>query len=208
MHFNVVDLTGQRFGRLIVISQSSNVGRRVAWMCQCECGKSCVVIAMLLRAGGTRSCGCLRMEVSRKRMTVHGYARRGMTIPEHKVWTGMLKRCNDTTSDKYVHYGGRGITVCERWKYFPNFLEDMGPRPSKRHSIDRIDNNGNYEPSNCRWATQPEQMQNTRVTRKFTINGKTQSISAWSKECGVNDSTIHARLKRGLSIQQALELAD
>ena len=207
MHFNTKNLTGHKFGRLTVLSQSKNIGRRVAWNCQCECGYLCVAISHLLTSGCTRSCGCLRVDVSRKRMTIHGHAKRGAVIPEHKVWTRMWNRCNDQTFSNYARYGGRGIKVCERWLSFQPFLDDMGPRPSVKHSIDRINNDGNYEPGNCRWSTQLEQMQNTSCTRVFTINGQSMSVAAWCRKYGVKYTTVLARLKRGHSMEQALEVS-
>lgn len=204
MHFNTMDLSGETFGRLTVLNKAANVSGRVAWECQCECGRRCIAIAHLLRSGGTRSCGCLRVETSTNRMTAHGYAKKGAVAPEHKVWTGMLKRCDEKNSDRYERYAGRGITVCDRWRNFQNFIDDMGPRPSPKHSIDRINNDGNYEPGNCRWATQREQVENSTTAKIFTVDGRSQSISAWAREVGVNATTISSRLKRGLPFEQAI----
>jgi len=208
MHFNTHDLTGKIYGRLTVISQADNIGCRIAWLCHCECGRWSTVVAHSLLSGTARSCGCLRRELSSKRMMSHGYARRWQITPEFRVWARMLRRCNYSRGSSYYRYGGRGISVCDRWSEFMNFFMDMGPRPSSKHSIDRINNDGNYEPGNCRWATQKEQCQNTSKVRIFTVNGRSQTVSAWGEEYGIKRSTIYARLKRGLSIEQALKLAD
>jgi hypothetical protein len=152
-----IDITGQRFGRLVVIEDAgrTKVGR-VIWFCRCDCGGRTTVEGVLLRNGNTKSCGCGQSPF------IHGHSRRGMWSPTYFSWQKMLQRCNNPNSDRYKYYGARGIIVCERWLHsFENFLADMGERPPKR-SIDRINNNGNYEPGNCRWATQSEQVRNSR----------------------------------------------
>lgn len=133
----------------------------------------------------------------------HGYAT-GMGQPEYGVWNAMRQRCSNPKNRAYKNYGGRGIRVCERWLYFANFIEDVGPRPSKSHSLDRIDNNGDYEPDNVRWATLEEQNLHKRVSRLITYNGKTQPLFMWAKETGLDRLVIHKRLKRGWSIERAL----
>lgn len=126
--------------------------------------------------------------------------------PEYSTWRGMKARCERPSHHKYHRYGGRGIVVCRRWKRsFNNFLADMGCKPSPQHSIDRIDNDGNYEPSNCRWATQLEQQNNTQRTVLLTYQGKTQSAALWAREKNVSRKTLNTRLKRGWSIEQSLE---
>ena len=162
----LIDITGQRFGRLVVVCRSelkskdgSNSSRKRHWECKCDCGKACRVAARGLRCGRVKSCGCLRRDATGKRFSKHGQSR----TPEYRAWRGMKARCTNPNGHKFKDYGGRGIAICERWQHsFEGFLADMGPRPSSEHSLDRIDNNGNYEPGNCRWATRLQQMQNQR----------------------------------------------
>lgn len=130
---------------------------------------------------------------------------KGNTYPaERAAWHSLKNRCGNPNSSRYSRYGGRGITVCERWFSFENFLADMGPRPSAEHSIDRIDVNGNYEPSNCRWATAAEQSRNTSRNQWLTLNGKTQCLSDWAKEIGITISTLRERMDRDWSNDQIL----
>lgn len=155
-----------------------------------------------LRHGHTSSCGCRRVAAG-KRNRIHGRT----DTPEFKIWTGVLTRCENPRCEAYPRYGGRGIEVCERWQTFENFLADMGPRPSADHSIDRIENDGNYEPGNCRWATDAEQNQNTRSNRLLTYAGRTQPLSVWAREFGIRRETVRERLKAGWDVERALTVA-
>lgn len=155
------NLEGMRFGRLLVegLTDQRNDQKRV-WKCICDCGATVLASGKLLRAGKTKSCGCLRSDVARKRMTKHG----AKEAPEYSSWRGMHERCNNQKHVGFEYYGALGVKVCDRWSEFSLFLEDMGPRPPGK-SIDRYpDPHGNYEPGNCRWATASEQQKNKRKT--------------------------------------------
>jgi hypothetical protein len=160
-----VDLTGKRFGRLTVLSYQGRPKPSFhVWQCGCDCGNETVIEGSRLKSGKAKSCGCLRRELSAARRLRHGRT----DTAEHNTWIGMKGRCYNPANPKFYRYGGRGITVCERWRdNFENFAADMGPRPSPLHSIDRIDNDRGYEPGNCRWATQLEQQRNRGGKRRW-----------------------------------------
>lgn len=157
---HIKDLTGMRFGRLIAKSPTYLRQRRTPiWECLCDCGEIVLIPANSLQFGSTQSCGCLRKESTKCRFTIHGETDK----KEYRTWANIFTRCANKNTPYFKNYGGRGITVCNEWKKsYPQFLKDVGRAPSKKHSIDRIDNNGNYEPSNVRWATQSEQLYNSR----------------------------------------------
>lgn len=203
----VIDLTEQRFGRLTVISRAPGRSDPVKWVCICSCGKKKTVGGGRLRSGLTKSCGCLTAEVSKKRYTTHGESSHNGT-PEYRAWRSMLQRCCNSKHPRYAYYGGRGVTVCDRWRHsYQNFLLDMGRKPSPQHSLDKDKiKTGNlvYCPEFCSWATKAEQAQNTRTAISLTFKGETKNLSAWAKEKNIKRATLEARLKAGWSLDRAL----
>lgn len=189
-----------KFGRLTVLAEGPrDRGDRRRWLCRCECGKEISVEIYHLRNGRTISCGCQRKIARNQRPTIHGNAVNGVVSPEYRSWQAMIARCENPANKQYARYGGRGIAVCDRWRHdFAAFLADVGPRPSLAHSIDRYPNNdGNYEPGNCRWATQLEQQNNRSTNRLVEIDGTRRTASEWSRISGISDSTICNRLDLG-----------
>jgi hypothetical protein len=201
------DLTGQQFGRwrALRLVESSRTGL-TRWECRCECGTVKLIHAGSLKNGHTQSCGCLKKEIQRTLALTHGHAGVGNRTPTYECWCGMLNRCLDSEGYNYKCYGGRGITVCERWSSengFANFLADMGEKP-KGMIIDRKNKNGNYEPRNCRWATRTQQARNRHDTITLTRDGETHPLAEWAELLGIKSGTIHMRLWRGCSDEEAL----
>lgn len=199
------DLTGRTFGRLTVIGlgQKTKWGQ-LRWECKCECGKLIHKCSNPLISGTTRSCGCLRRDVCTARATKHGGKTDGVASREYKSWQDAKSRCFNPNNINYKNYGGRGITMCLEWRDdFREFFSHMGPCP-KGKSLDRIDNEKNYEPGNCQWASRAQQNANQRRSRKMTYLGKTQSACEWCKELGLNPGTVYQRLFYGWSDERAL----
>ena len=194
-----IDLTGQRCGRLMVIAAAPPLNGNTRELCRCDCGNEVTVSRSNLRAGRTASCGCVRTEGSKASNTTHGMS--GTRI--FKRWTSMRNRCSNPNDEHWPFYGGRGIRVCERWQRFENFYADMGDPPAGT-TLDRIDVDGDYEPSNCRWANSTEQARNRRNTPTLTYGGETLSYAEWAARMGVSVQTIHGRVKGGWTVEQTL----
>lgn len=200
------DLTGQKFGKLTVIKEIENRGKHRLWLCRCECGNEKIIYQTHITTGKTKSCGCLHSEIAseiaKTRQTKHGMF--GTRI--YGIWHGIKTRCENSHNANYKNYGGRGINVCEEWREFEPFYEWALSNGYKEGlTIERVDVNGNYEPSNCRWATVKEQMNNKRNNHLITYNGETKTVSQWAEELGINRETIYTRLSRGWSEGRALE---
>lgn len=193
---NKKDIKGDVFGRLTVIEEyGRDKHGNATWYCKCSCGNFKVVTGVYLRNGDTKSCGCLSPELIGNRRRIHGLSRKNNT--EYEIWKGMKARCFNPNGAHYDIYGGRGITVCERWKNsFNEFIADMGLRPTPSHSIDRYpDMNGNYEPSNCRWATNREQTRNKRDNRYYAHSGLNMVMTDWATFFKVHPSTLSEHLE-------------
>lgn len=185
------DLTGQRFGRLTVTRRiSNNKWRQAVWLCRCDCQNEKTITTSDLKSNSTKSCGCLRKEGNNLK---HGHNRIGKQSKTHKSWDSMKQRCINRNNKDYKHYGNRGITVCNEWLEFTNFITDMGEQPIGC-SLERINNDKGYYKENCRWATRQEQARNRRNNRQLLHNGKTQCIAAWAGEYNIPQSTLRRRL--------------
>lgn len=201
LHPNSRDLTGQRFGRLTVLelTQKKSGRRELRWLCRCDCGNQRDFAGWRLSGGYVLSCGCLQIEQAIVGSTTHGYS----DTRTYKIWGAMRQRCTNPHDSGYHNYGARGISVCKRWQDFENFLLDMGEAPAGM-SIDRIDNNGDYTPENCRWATRTEQGNNKRNNVRLEWQGRTQTVPQWARELGMKPTNIRQRLRDGWTVDRAL----
>jgi hypothetical protein len=192
----ITDITGNTYGRLTVLSfdgYSDHKRPKPQWLCSCSCGNTISVVGAHLKNGNSSSCGCLRKEVSSEMATRHGmkFSR------AYQIWQGIKRRVNNPNDDHYHRYGGRGITMCDEWlTSFESFISDMG-EPPEGMSIDRIDNDGHYEPDNCRWATSAQQSRNNSRNVWLSANGVTKCLTDWAKELGCSPYTIQKRIRRG-----------
>jgi len=208
----LIDLTGQRFGRWLVVEKADQPDKdgQSIWKCLCDCGAVGLIRGNPLRKGKSQSCGCLAAEMARGRARLapnaetHGCTKGRIQTAEYRIWSGMIKRCTNEKCKAYKNYGGRGIRVCERWLKFENFLADMGERPEGK-TLDRYPNNdGNYEPGNCRWATPKEQNNNRRDNMFVHHNGAHKTLQQLADEFDINPATLRSRLVSGLPLEAAL----
>lgn len=191
------DLTGSKFGRWTVLGfYSTNARRERLWDCVCSCGNRRSVTTSKLICGDSKSCGCIATDRIIKASIKHGHARRGAKAPEYLVWVCMRQRCENTNAVGYEVYGGRGIKVCDRWQSYEMFISDMGPRPFPKADIDRINNDGDYSPDNCRWTTRQINSRNRRSTKYLEFNDEVLCMSEWAARIGINVSTMIYRLRK------------
>lgn len=207
---NFKDITGQRFGRLVAIETAGKANKVITlWRCICDCGNESIVRNHQLTSGKTSSCGCIRREqlaARNRKNTKHGETIDGKTTKEYLAWRNIHVRCDPQRAKPkdIVNYVQRGIYVDDRWSSFEAFLTDMGRAPSSRHSVDRIDNDGPYAPWNCRWATQTEQLRNTRQNINIEHNGITMTAAEWSRKLGGDSQLVCQRLRKGWSEKRAV----
>jgi len=203
------NLTGQKFGRLTAIEDIGKTTKGRVWRCVCECGQETKGVSAQLKQGHKKSCGCLHADsakIAGIKQRTHGYTAVGKkwTSSEYGVWMSMKARCGNPKTASYKRYGGRGIMVCDRWMKFDNFIQDMGPRPTNKHSLDRIDTNKGYEPGNCRWADQMQQAQTRTNVRHIHAFGETMTAAMWERKTGITALTIRNRIDAGWPPEEAV----
>ena len=199
-----IDISGNTYGRLTAVKRAPNVGKRTFWEFLCACGNTHIADASTVKLGGTQSCGCLYREsiaTNGRAKATHGHNRNGKATKTHNAWSQMKGRCTNPKNIAYKNYGGRGITFCDRWTLFENFLEDMGNPPSKAYSLDRINNERGYSKENCRWATVNEQERNKRnikltIEKAALIRSDTRKQAVIAADYGVSRATV-GRVKQG-----------
>lgn len=217
-HPQIVDITGLKFNRWTVISFVEGEPKMSKWLCECECGNRSNVDGGALKHGNSKSCGCLRNEKASARLVkrrktkkffprlTHGQTRGGVWSNEYGIWSAMKERVFNPKVESYKYYGARGIKIDPRWMKFENFIADMGLRPTKNHSIERINNNGNYESDNCKWATRREQSYNTRRTKIVFHKGKSMTLFELSTISGISRQLLYGRIfSKGWSVERAIE---
>lgn len=199
----VKDLIGNKYGRLVVVSRAENKGSKTAWLCKCDCGNEVIVTGNALQCGDTCSCGCFRRDKSQEKMSKHNMSDTRL----YRIWKGIKSRCYIKSSSSYIHYGGRGIIMCDDWKNdfinFYNWSIKNGYREDL--TIERKDVNGNYCEDNCVWITEKEQHNNTRNSRLIEIDGELKTAKQWSEYADITYDAIICRLKRGISGQDLLK---
>ena len=193
------NLIGQKYERLAVVSfAGKSKSSHLLWLCRCDCGNERIVEGGNLRRGNTKSCGCLKLQIMTERFTTHG----GRGTLGYTSYIDAKRRCTNPNTKNFHHYGGRGIKFL--FNGFEEFFADVGPRPGKEYSLDRINNEGNYEPGNCRWATIKIQSRNKRTNRNLTYQNETLCLKSWAERLGLNHKTISKRLDYGWSVEKAL----
>jgi hypothetical protein len=200
-----VDLTGKRFGRLLVIQRVFTGKPPTFWLCRCDCGTEKQVRYFDLKSGHTSSCGCYRRDFPVIQKTKHGHANARGCSSTYSSWLNMKNRCDNQQGQDYHHYGGRGIAYEPRWADFENFLADMGVKP-KGLTLERVDNSRGYSKENCKWATRKDQSRNRRDNVRLTYKGETRVIGEWSEILGISKSAIRSRLAYGWSVEEALSV--
>lgn len=195
-----INLTGRKFEKWTVISKDRTEDKKAFWLCRCECGIVRAVAAGNLMSGGSRSCGCSEFKYN-KRSLKHGMSR----SKEYRAWRAIMNRCENPNVASYPHYGGRGISVCDKWRNsFEAFLEDVGLCPPDKSSIGRKDSNKNYEPGNVHWESIVEQNNNKSDTILITIGSETLCASRWAEKIGLNIRTMYARIYTGWDLVKAV----
>lgn len=200
----ILDITGQRFGRLVAIKQvERNSSNKIQWLCQCDCGKQVKVTTGHLRSGHTKSCGCYSRDRAKEANTTHG----GKHTRLYSIWSDVKKRCNNPSHAAYHRYGGRGIRICDEWKDDFQTFRDWAMSHGYRDNLtlDRKDNDGDYEPSNCRWVTMKEQCNNTSRTHYITVNGETRNILGWAEYLGITRYRIDSAYSRGENLEEYIK---
>jgi hypothetical protein len=201
-------MTGRRFGSLLVLRRVGSRAGKATWLCRCDCGIEKEIVGHDLRAGSMRSCGCRRRAVLAAQKRRHGHRFERKTSRTYATWAGITARCRNPNHRSYPNYGGRGITVCDRWLDFRNFSHRHGERPPRR-TIERKDNDRGYSPDNCRWATRTQQARNRRSTRLVPLDGRMMPLAEALAKQGLRPGTFFMRMRRGWPLQRALtELPD
>lgn len=214
---SIASIIGTRVNSLDVLGFAGwaqrKTNRTPMLRCRCQCGAEILVNGHSVRSGKSKSCGCLNVEAAVRLLTTHGLTAKGAYPPVYQAWRGTLNRCYRPRTKGYGNYGGRGITVCDRWRFGENgvsafecFFQDMGHPPSSEHSIDRRDTNGNYEPANCHWILFETQSRNMRSNRWLTGFGKTQLMEDWGKEYRIAPAVLYNGIvKRGHSLEHVIQ---
>lgn len=195
-----------KFGKLLVVEFAGYKNKRAEWKCECDCGNKIIVPAHRLISGNTKSCGCYVRETLIREKTIHGGSKRKQKERLYTIWNGMKNRCNNSRDENYKNYGARGIKVCDEWQNDYSLFRKwaLENRYSENLTIDRINNNGNYCPENCRWATRKEQNNNTRQNRYIEYNGEIKTLSEWATNYDLTRSCLKNRINKGWEIERAL----